>query len=111
MCSRRDRRHVTIQANGFHYVSPWCPPHLLRVDFSNHQRPHSISLSARSTKPGGMVWLIAFAVLRLIESLKVVGCSIGNSAGFVPRRTLSNILAKGVKEARAIAQQSALIRR
>jgi hypothetical protein len=30
--------------------------------------------------------------LRLIDSLNVVGCSIGMSAGFTPRRTLATIL-------------------
>jgi hypothetical protein len=32
--------------------------------------------------------------LRLIDSLNVVGCSIGNSAGLAPRRTLATILAR-----------------
>jgi hypothetical protein len=31
---------------------------------------HSITLSARSTKPAGTSWPIAFAVLRLITSSK-----------------------------------------
>src|SRR6266540_562334 len=55
---------------------------------------YSISLSARSNRLAGIVWFIDLAVLRLIDSLNVLGCSIGKSAGLVPRRTLATILAR-----------------
>src|SRR6266446_3731051 len=46
---------------------------------------HSITLSARSTRPAGTSWPIAFAVLRLMTSSKWVGCSTEISAGLAPR--------------------------
>src|SRR5262249_4068177 len=51
---------------------------------------HSITLSARSTRAAGTSWPIAFAVLRLMISSNLVGCSTGESAGFVPRRSLAS---------------------
>src|SRR5262249_27560185 len=45
---------------------------------------HSITLSARSTRPAGTSCPIALAVLRLITSSNVVGCSTGRSAGLAP---------------------------
>src|SRR5262249_35624466 len=51
---------------------------------------HSITLSARSTSPLGISWPIAFAVLRLMISSNLLGCSTGRSAGFVPRRSLAS---------------------
>src|SRR5262245_57436713 len=56
--------------------------------------PHSITLSARSTRPAGPSYPIAVAVLRLITSSNVVGCSTGRSAGFVPLRILATIRAR-----------------
>ena len=47
-----------------------------KADIGNY----STSLSARSTRAAGMVWFIALAVLRLIDKLNVLGCSIGKSA-------------------------------
>ena len=52
-------------------------------------RPHSITSSARSRIDWGMVRPSAFAVLRLITSSNLVGCSTGRSAGFVPLRIRS----------------------
>src|SRR5438132_10804088 len=57
-------------------------------------RTHSITLSARSTRPAGTSCPIALAVLRLITSSNVVGCSTGNSAGFAPLRILATIRAR-----------------
>src|SRR5262249_38298722 len=55
---------------------------------------HSITLSARSTRPAGTSCPIALAVLRLITSSNVVGCSTGRSAGFAPLRILATIRAR-----------------
>src|SRR5262249_8004195 len=51
--------------------------------------PHSITLSARSTSPTGTSCPIALAVLRLMTSSNLVGCSMGRSAGLPPRKTLT----------------------
>jgi hypothetical protein len=50
---------------------------------------YSITWSARPSSDGGIVSPSAFAVLRLITSSNLVGCSTGRSAGFVPLRILS----------------------
>src|SRR5262249_15006530 len=50
---------------------------------------HSITLSARSRKLSGIVSPISFAVLRLIASVNLVGCSTGKSAGLAPLRMRS----------------------
>src|SRR5215813_9307115 len=55
---------------------------------------HSITLSARSTRPAGTSCPIALAVARLITSSNVVGCSTGRSAGFAPLRILATIRAR-----------------
>src|SRR5262249_14741229 len=47
---------------------------------------HSITSSAMASTPGGIVRPSAFAVLRLITSSNLVGCTTGRSAGFVPLR-------------------------
>jgi hypothetical protein len=47
---------------------------------------HSITSSARANSVGGTVRPSVFAVLRLIVSLNLVGCSIGRLAGFSPLR-------------------------
>src|SRR5262249_19248062 len=48
-----------------------------------------ITSSARASTEGGMVRPSAFAVLRLITSSNLVGCSTGRSAGLAPFRILS----------------------
>jgi len=53
-----------------------------------HQR-HSITSSARASSAGGTVRPSTFAVLRLITSSNLVGCSTGRSAGFTPFRMWS----------------------
>ena len=55
---------------------------------------YSITLSACRRRLEGTGWPIAFAVFRLITSSNRVGCSIGMSAGVVPRRTLAAMLAR-----------------
>src|SRR6516162_3555662 len=51
--------------------------------------PHSITSSARSRNGSGIVRPSAFAVVRLMTSSNLVGCSTGMSAGLVPCRILS----------------------
>src|SRR5262249_13914342 len=48
---------------------------------------HSITASARASSVGGSSRSSAFAVLRLITSSNLVGCTTGRSAGFSPFRT------------------------
>jgi hypothetical protein len=50
---------------------------------------HLMTLSARASTCGGIVTPICFAVLRLITSSNLVGCSTGNSPGLAPLRILS----------------------
>ncbi len=54
---------------------------------------YSSSVSARSKNDSGIVRPIAFAVLRLMASSNFVGCSIGNSLGCRPCKTLCTNLA------------------
>ena len=50
---------------------------------------HSITSSARSRNGSGMFRPSALAVVRLMTSSNLVGCSTGMSAGFVPCKILS----------------------
>src|SRR5262249_898643 len=50
---------------------------------------YSIASSARASRAGGMVRPIALAVVRLMTSSNLVGCSTEISAGFAPRKILS----------------------
>src|SRR5437016_3144582 len=50
---------------------------------------HSITSSARASSVGGTVRPSALAVVRLITRSNLVGCWIGRSPGFAPRRILS----------------------
>ena len=54
---------------------------------------YSITSSAITSRLCGIVRPSAFAVLRLITSSNLVGCSIGRSAGFAPRKTFTTSLA------------------
>src|SRR6516225_9997933 len=54
-----------------------------------HPPHHSITSSAVVSSKGGTVTPSASAVLRFMARLNLVGCSIGNSPGFAPRRILS----------------------
>src|SRR5262249_48243211 len=49
-----------------------------------HRCNHSITSSAVASSVWGIVRPSAFAVLRLITSSNLVGCSIGRSAGLAP---------------------------
>jgi hypothetical protein len=51
--------------------------------------PHSITSSARSSIAVGISMPIALAVFRFTINSYVVGCSIGRSAGFAPRKILA----------------------
>src|SRR3974390_1991599 len=55
---------------------------------------HSMTSSARASSAGGMVTPSAFAVLRLMTSSNIVGCSTGMSAGLVPRSIFTTIRAR-----------------
>ena len=59
------------------------------ADSCSATRRYSIASSARARNEGGTVRPSAFAVLRLITSSNLVGCSTGRSAGLVPLRILS----------------------
>src|SRR5262249_29725242 len=50
---------------------------------------HSITSSARPSSVGGMVRPIALAVVKLMASSNLVGCSTEISPGFAPRKILS----------------------
>src|SRR5215204_1624331 len=58
---------------------------------SRHDLPpsHSITSSARARSVGGIVRPSAFAVLTLITSSYLEGCSTGRSAGLAPLKILS----------------------
>src|SRR6202030_1074591 len=56
--------------------------------------PHSMTSSAWARMEGGTVRPSALAVLRLITSSNLVGCSTGRSAGLAPLRTLSTYVAR-----------------
>src|SRR5258708_35086989 len=66
-------------------------------------RSHSISSSARASNMGGTVKPSALAVLRLMTSSNMVGCSSGRSAGWGPFRILSTYTA-------ALGYKSAILR-
>ena len=56
---------------------------------SANKRRHSITSSAWASKVLGTVTPRTLAVLRLMNSSNLVGCSTGRSAGFAPLRILS----------------------
>src|SRR5215471_5906554 len=67
-------------------------------DRSSEQRDelaalHSITSSARAMSVGGISSPSDFAVLRLITSWNLVGCSTGRSLGFAPLKILSRYTA------------------
>src|SRR6266536_2576978 len=66
---------------------PLLGPGLHRQDRTSFAwRTHSITSSARASRVGGISRPSALAVLRLITSSYLVGCSTGSSAGFAPLR-------------------------
>ncbi len=58
-------------------------------DVGQRSVTHSIIWSARCSRDGGIVSPSALAVLRLITSSYLVGCSTGRSAGRAPLKILS----------------------
>src|ERR1051325_6059803 len=54
---------------------------------------HRITLSARASTLGGIVRPICLAAFNLITNSNLVGCSTGNSAGFIPFAILSTYVA------------------
>ncbi len=66
--------------------------------------PYSITWSARHRTDCGIVSPIALAVLRLITSSNLVGCSTGRSPGLAPFRILSTkVAARRAKSFRSVA--------
>jgi len=65
------------------------PEHTLSASSGRSPIRHWITSSARSNIVRGIVMPRAIAVLRLITSSYLVGCSTGNSAGLAPLRILS----------------------
>jgi hypothetical protein len=64
------------------------------VRLDTEDRSHgSITWSARSSSDGAMVRASALAVLRLITSSNLFGCSMGRSPGLAPLRILSTKIA------------------
>src|SRR5258705_13823781 len=63
-------------------IAPWP----FRASNGSHL-VYSITSSARPSSEGGTVSPRALAVLRLITSSNLTGCSIGKSAGFSPFKT------------------------
>jgi len=55
---------------------------------------HSITLSARATRPAGTFSPIAFAAFRLMTNSNRAGCSTGMSAGLVPRNIFATMRAR-----------------
>src|SRR5215472_12027502 len=69
--------------------------------------------SARASTDGGMVRPSALAVLRLMTSSNLVGCSTGRSAGLEPLRDLCHIGSGAsieISEIRAVAHEGACLR-
>src|SRR6516225_10621033 len=66
-------------------------PHRGRAAEQRYERAalHSITSSARSRNDSGIVSPSAWAVVRLMTRSNLVGCSIGISLGFAPRRIWS----------------------
>ena len=74
---------------------------------------HSITSSARASSVGGNSRLSARAVLRLSVRTKLVGCSMGRSAGFAPLGDTVDIIgcsSKRGREVRSVRHQPAGIR-
>ncbi len=80
--AKRDEHGAKRVGNYFHFftLAYWLLPAAYL---------HLITLSALANTVGGMVSPISLAVFRLITSSNLVGCSTGNSAGFVPFKILS----------------------
>ena len=91
--SRIDRRYNTLSGGLSSAAVPrrigcW-PRKQSAEERSSCLTYHFMTLSARANTLGGMVRPICLAVLKLITSSNLVGCSSGRSAGFAPLRILS----------------------
>jgi len=71
----------------------WRPRGVMQVPRTMPNVHHWITLSARCSSDCGIVTPSAFAVVKLINSSNLVGCSTGIFAGFAPLRILSTKLA------------------
>jgi hypothetical protein len=71
-----------VPMNGYRQFEPPCP----RSAKTGSDKPYSISSSARARRDAGISIPSDFAVLRLMTSRYLVGCSIGSSAGLAPFR-------------------------
>ena len=102
----RESRGLPFRANSVHpaalsrprplFPRSGRPGHLAGLPLrakSGHRCTHSITPSASCWRPKGTSRPSAFAVFRLRINSNLVGCSIGMSAGFVPRNILSTISA------------------
>src|SRR6476646_3750836 len=74
--------------NGHHQARTLCRKSATSGLLRCRKQPlYSITSSARPSNEGGTVSPRALAVLRLITSSNLTGCSIGKSAGFSPFKT------------------------
>jgi hypothetical protein len=89
--SGRFNRQVGFTPNSGHDLAP--PKATLCANnglmHRSKQDCYSITSSARASSDGGTARPRAFAVLRLMTSSNLVGCSTGISAAFAPFRILS----------------------
>src|SRR5262245_26741173 len=74
-----DVHRSAVQRGYRHFHAAWVSAALIS---------YSITWSARKRRGWGIVRLSALAVLRLMTSSNLSGCSTGRSAGFAPRRIL-----------------------
>src|ERR1700737_2484930 len=81
-------RRTKGAATDMFYLTP--PRHISTLPISEVTKGYSINLSARRTKFAGISRPISFAVFRLTTSSNLLGCSIGISAGLVPRNILTS---------------------
>jgi hypothetical protein len=84
----RTSKHVRFAPKADKRTDVWLSPLCATsgCEQSQQSSPYSITLSARSTRPAGTSWPIAFASCRLTTNSNLVGRSTGRSAGFAPRR-------------------------
>jgi len=94
---------VFMQVEGQPQKSATPPKASVKADFAGRQRRaisritrfrkcdcYSITLSAQRRNVSGIVSPSALAVLRLITSSNLVGCTTGKSAGLAPRKSLTS---------------------
>ena len=69
-------------------VDDLCIPASENLHNNGSDAPHSINSSAVASNVGGTLMPSVLAVLRLITSSNLTGCTTGSSAGFAPLRIL-----------------------